>query len=249
MWTQLEKTKRRSQNMCETNLAPVRRRPALPCQGVISILFQFSPPWGGVLTHMTDFRVIQTVSILAPVRRRPFFSAVGVWYFVFQFSPPWGGVIRQTRGQIPWLYFNSRPREEASCKKLNLQVKVSISILAPVRRRRETWLNKYQLIYISILAPVRRRLQSVILPPCTHTHFNSRPREEASKKSCDNGWIKNISILAPVRRRLKTQTPCYPVIPFQFSPPWGGVLFIKCLFVISFYFNSRPREEASSCSA
>ena len=56
--------------------------------------------------------------------------------------------------------------------------------------------------FISILAPVRRRRQQDLWF-AGNSHFNSRPREEASVPPRAPVYVTLISILAPVRRRLR----------------------------------------------
>ena len=97
------------------------------------------------------------ISILAPVRRRPTPGAAG----------------------LHENHFNSRPREEASAGKPFDFTEITISILAPVRRRQ--WQSLY--------------------PHRSCKNFNSRPREEASFCVFAVEAIVAISILAPVRRR------------------------------------------------
>ena len=77
---------------------------------------------------------------------------------------------------------------------INIQL---ISILAPVRRRRRRFRNRFRSFSISILAPVRRR----------------------RRRRIRNLVRWRISILAPVRRRPRLRSSCRAAPLFQFSPP------------------------------
>ena len=101
------------------------------------------------------------------------------------------------------------------------------------------------------------------------SHFNSRPREEASF----SGWfvieLQQISILAPVRRRRRPcaknrraahfnsrpreEASCHGFVPFfriciSILAPVRRrpVVYEIELLDLTRHFNSRPREEASS---
>ena len=83
---------------------------------------------------------LRQISILAPVRRRQ---------------------IERYAECVAGVYFNSRPREEASEPEKKDNPEEKISILAPVRRRLAFYAAMNMMYSISILAPVRRRRNAI----------------------------------------------------------------------------------------